>query len=40
VLFLQDISPELRERILDYCRRALRGAEYPVARFYPDLAER
>jgi Sulfotransferase domain len=36
----QDVSPELRERILDYCRRALRGAEYPVARFYPDLAER
>jgi hypothetical protein len=36
----EDVSPALRERILDYCRRALRGAESPVARCYPDLAER
>jgi hypothetical protein len=27
-----------RERILAFCRERLRGAAYPAARFYPDLA--
>jgi hypothetical protein len=32
------LPPAVRERIVSYCRDALSGAAYPVARFYPDLA--
>ena len=34
----EDVTPVLRERILAYCRTSLAGADYPAARFYPDLA--
>jgi Sulfotransferase domain len=34
-----DLGPAERERILAFCRERLRGAAYPAARFYPDLAE-
>lgn len=33
-----DVGPAERERILAFCRERLRGAAYPAARFYPDLA--
>ena len=32
-----DVPPEIRRRILDYCGQALIGSEYPALRFYPDL---
>ena len=35
----EDVTPEIRKQILGYCRTALRGAEYPAGRFYPDLAD-
>ncbi len=35
----EDVTPEIRKQILGYCRTALRGAEYPGGRFYPDLAD-
>jgi hypothetical protein len=34
-----DVPPEIRERILAYCRDALASSPYPAARFYPDLAD-
>ena len=34
----EDVTPEVRERILAYCREALRGSRYPVAQFYAGLA--
>jgi sulfotransferase family protein len=34
----EDVAPDIRRRIVAYCREALAGASYPVARFYPDLA--
>jgi hypothetical protein len=34
-----DVGAAERERILAFCRERLRGAAYPAARFYPDLAE-
>ena len=34
----QDVTPAVRDRILDYCRESLRGNDYPVFQFYPDLA--
>lgn len=34
----EDVTPEVRTRIQDYCRGALRGSSYPAERFYPDLA--
>jgi hypothetical protein len=34
-----DVGPGERERILAFCRERLRGARYPAARFYPELAE-
>jgi hypothetical protein len=34
----EDVSPEVRDRILAYCRTSLEGAAYPVGRFYPDVA--
>jgi hypothetical protein len=35
----EDVTPAVRDRILDYCRRALAGRSYPAARFYPELAD-
>jgi len=32
-----DVTPVIRERIVDYCRKVLRTTEYPADRFYPDL---
>jgi Sulfotransferase domain len=34
----EDVTPAIRQQILDYCRRELAGREYPASRFYPDLA--
>ena len=34
----QDVTPAIRQRILDYCRESLRGSDYPAHQFYPDLA--
>jgi len=34
----EDVTPAIRQRILDYCRQSLRGNDYPARRFYPDLA--
>ncbi len=33
-----DVTPDVRRHIEDYCRTALAGSPYPAARFYPDLA--
>jgi len=33
----QDVPPVIRQRIVDYCRQALVGSEYPAQQFYPDL---
>jgi hypothetical protein len=33
----EDVPPEVRDRILAYCRTSLEGAAYPVSRFYPDV---
>jgi hypothetical protein len=33
----QDVTPAVRERILDYCRQSLRDSDYPAHQFYPDL---
>jgi hypothetical protein len=34
----EDVTPDIQDRIRDYCRQALRDSPYPVHRFYPDLA--
>jgi hypothetical protein len=34
-----DVTPAVRDRIVSFCRSALRGGRYPAARFYPDLAD-
>jgi aryl sulfotransferase len=34
----EDVTPEIRRRILDYCRTALAGGTYPAGTFYQDLA--
>jgi hypothetical protein len=34
----EDVTPRVRERILDYCREALSACSYPAGRVYPDLA--
>lgn len=34
----RDVAAAERERILAFCRERLRGAAYPAAKFYPDLA--
>ncbi len=34
-----DVTPETRQRILDFCRVGLAGRSYPAARFYPDLGD-
>jgi hypothetical protein len=33
----EDVTPAIRQQILEYCRASLRGRAYPAARFYPDL---
>ena len=33
-----DVTPEIRQHVLDYCRRALGDCVYPAALFYRDLA--
>jgi Sulfotransferase domain len=33
----QDVTPAVRERIVDYCRDALRRTDYPSLQFYPEL---
>jgi Sulfotransferase domain len=33
----EDVTPAIRQRILDYCGQSLRGSNYPVEEFYPDL---
>jgi hypothetical protein len=35
----EDVTPPMRERIVRFCAEALRGAAYPVTRFYPDVAD-
>ncbi|HYN08776.1 MAG TPA: sulfotransferase domain-containing protein [Vicinamibacterales bacterium] len=35
-----DVRPAVRTHIVEYCRRELSSRDYPVARFYPDLADR
>jgi len=35
----EDASPGESERIHRFCRERLAGGEYPLARFYPDVAE-
>lgn len=32
-----DVTPEIRDRILAYCRKSLEGAGYPAGQFYGDL---
>jgi hypothetical protein len=32
-----DVKPAVRQRIAEYCGRALSESDYPVHRFYPDL---
>ena len=34
----EDVTPEIRERILEYCRESLSQSAYPAGRFYADLA--
>jgi hypothetical protein len=33
----QDVTPAIRQRILEYCRQSLNGSNYPAQQFYPDL---
>jgi hypothetical protein len=33
-----DVTPEARRRIIDFCQRRLQGRSYPAPRWYPDLA--
>jgi len=33
----EDVTPEIRERILRYTAQALAGKTYPVSQFYPDV---
>lgn len=34
----EDVTPDVKRRILDYCRTELASAEYPASTFYPDLS--
>ncbi len=36
----EDVTPAVRDRILDYCRHVMTGGKYPAARFYPELSDR
>jgi hypothetical protein len=33
----RELSPDVRSRVLEYCRTELRAGTYPAVRFYPDL---
>jgi len=33
----EDVTPAVRDRILEYCRHGLKDSVYPAGRFYPDL---
>jgi aryl sulfotransferase len=33
----EDVTPAIRDQILDYCRTALKQSPYPAGRFYADL---
>jgi len=33
----QDVTPAIRQRILEYCSQSLNGSNYPAQQFYPDL---
>lgn len=33
-----DVTPDVKQRVLEYCRRELATAEYPASTYYPDLA--
>jgi hypothetical protein len=33
----EDVTPVIRDRVLHYCRAALRSSQYPSGRFYADL---
>ena len=33
----EDVTPQMRDRILRYCAEALTDAAYPVRQFYPDV---
>ena len=33
----EDVTPEVRDRILKYTSQALAGSTYPVGQFYPDV---
>lgn len=35
----QDVTPAIRQRILEYCRQSLKGSTYPTQQFYPDLGD-
>ena len=35
----EDVTPDVRDRILGYCRNALSASTYPVERFYPDVVQ-
>jgi hypothetical protein len=35
----QDVTPDIRRQILEYCRSGLAGGFYPAGTFYKDLAE-
>lgn len=34
----EDVTPAIRQRIVEYCRDSLSKREYPFQRFYPELA--
>ena len=34
---IEDVAPEFRTRILEYCRRGLGGSDYPAHLHYPEL---
>ena len=33
----EDVTPPIRQRIVEYCRKALATSGYPACQFYPDL---
>ena len=35
----EDVTPDIRKRILSYCRAALLNSTYPSGRFYPDIVQ-
>ena len=35
----EDVTPDIRQQILAYCRSSLAGGSYPASAFYKDLAQ-